>query len=99
MSASAQSASPLRRVLAFFAPPPPPVKPIAAKPIAAKHVAAARIGRGCVDPGHRAGVRRIVVTVDEDLFERLRARAVGRRVPMAAAVRHLLERGLAKDAP
>lgn len=82
--------SAVRSVLAFFDPAPAAE---AVKPIAEKHVRAAVIGRGTVDP-ERKGVRRIVITVDDELFERMRARAVSRHVPMAAEIRHLLACGL-----
>lgn len=70
-------------------PPDPP------KLIAERRVPVATIGRGAKDKTHRKGVSRIVVTAEEELFERIRARAVGKRVSFAAEVRHLLECGLA----
>ena len=54
----------------------------------------ASIGRGFADPQH-PGMRRIVVTVDQATFERVRARAVVRQVSIAAAVRGSIERGFA----
>jgi hypothetical protein len=61
-----------------------------------RNMDSAAIGRGFADPQH-PGMRRIVVTVDEATFERVRARAVARKVSLAAAVRGLIERGFAAE--
>lgn len=47
----------------------------------------------------RAGVKRIVVSVEQGLFDRVAMLAAASRVPFAEAVRQLLERGLEPDPP
>jgi hypothetical protein len=65
------------------------------KPIPIRHVPAVAIARGFADPRQRAGSRRIVVTIDAAGFERVRVHAAAAGIPFAAAVRQLIERGLA----
>lgn len=62
----------------------------AAQPIPVRHVATNGIGRGYDAQGYRKGVKRIVVTVDGDLFKRVRADAVASRISLAAQVREIL---------
>lgn|GEM_PF-7094405 len=92
-----RAAPAIRRLFAMFRPEPvaraAPVTP--ARPIAERHVPPSAIGRGSRSSRrHRAGITRIVVAVENDLFERIRARAVGKRVSLAAEVRHILECGI-----
>jgi hypothetical protein len=69
------------------------------KPIEARPVDPANIGRGFADPRHRDGTKRIAVTVDDDLFERVRNFATAGRISFAAAARQLIERGLLAPPP
>jgi hypothetical protein len=65
-----------------------------AKPLVERKLPAAMIGRGFSDPRQKAGLKRIVVTVDEATFERVRAQALDARISVAAMVRRLIGRAL-----
>lgn len=53
----------------------------------------APLAKGFTDSRHRAGVRRIVITVHEDMFARIAKRAEAEHVSFAEATRQLIERG------
>jgi hypothetical protein len=65
----------------------------AAGPIPAKRLAKATIAKGYVDPGSRPGMKRVVVTVEEATFKRIRARALKQDKSFASVVRELIEAG------
>jgi hypothetical protein len=69
------------------------------RPIPAKQVSASAVGRGYEAHGYRKGTRRIVVTVDGDLFKRVRADAVKSGVSLAAEVRDILTQHYAAKEP
>jgi hypothetical protein len=50
--------------------------------------------KGYVDPRHRKGVKRITITVDDALFDRIGEHAKAGHVSFAEASRILIERGL-----
>jgi hypothetical protein len=89
------SAPPLARLLALFrrSKPAPIARPIKAR----AGVDPTTIGRGFRDPGNRPGLKRIVVTVDDAQFERIRAGAEAREVSLASEVRRLIEAGFKSE--
>ncbi len=54
---------------------------------------------GFADPKDRAGTRRIVVRVDDEVFDRLAADAAARCISLSEAVRRALARGLKRSGP
>lgn len=67
------------------------------RPVELRRVDVGSIGRGFADPQH-PGKRRIVVTIDEATFERVRALAITSEISLAAAARQLIERGFSAPA-
>lgn len=79
-------------------PVPAPVEP-STKPIPTRRVAASTVARGYHDPGNRAGMKRVVVTVEDELFKRIRADAVKAGVSLAEQVRQLITQAYAAKEP
>jgi dihydropteroate synthase len=97
MSLSAQQAptlSPLERLKRLFG----TSTQARSAPIPIRHVKASLVGKGFVDPRQRKGVRRIVVTVEENTFDLVRDHAVANGIPVAEAVRRLIGTGLSAAA-
>ena len=63
------------------------------KPLPMRPMRAANVAQGYRDPGNRPGMKRVVVTVDDATFKRIRAQAVRSKVSFAAKVRELIQRG------
>ena len=67
---------------------PAPVKPRAPHPVRNPSL----IARGFSDPRQRPGTKRVVITLDDADFERVRAYATRRNMTFAAAVRELINK-------
>jgi hypothetical protein len=72
---------------------PPADDPAAREKLRVQSRAPAVTAQGFVDPRQRAGTRRIAVTLDQQTFDRIQARAKAEHISFAEAARNLIERG------